>query len=111
MENGEHRPVAVVTDEHVADQWGNMTQENDWIPFELDDLSLTSLAADIKTTFRPQPAKPRDEQLRAKDEEIAALKKKVLKYEEDMQWALDLMKSRGKGKKRSNSLLDPKEQL
>ena len=46
-------PVAVVTDEHVANEWVRENANNDWVPMELDDLSLTGLAAKSKTTFKP----------------------------------------------------------
>ncbi len=52
----EQRPVAVVTDEHVADEWGRQGDNNDWILFELDDLSLTGMGS--AAPFKPTPAPP-----------------------------------------------------
>ena len=43
MENGEQRPVAVVTEESVADRWANTGVDNDWIPFVLDDITSAAL--------------------------------------------------------------------
>ena len=61
----EWRPVAVVTDHGVAEQWSNSDDANDWILFELDDLSLTYLAESPKK-FEPAPPTP-DEQKAEED--------------------------------------------
>jgi|SRR5271157_989270 len=58
VDNGENRPVAVVTDENVANQWVREGNDNDWIPFELDDVETTSLAKGTVTPFKPKPAQP-----------------------------------------------------
>ncbi len=58
----ELRPVAVVTDEHVAEEWGRQNENNDYILFELDDLSLTGMgsAAPFKPTPKPPAATPNE---------------------------------------------------
>jgi hypothetical protein len=62
----EQRPVAVVTDEHAAEEWGQQNDNNDYILFELDDLSLTGMgsAPTLKPALKPKtpPAEqvPRD---------------------------------------------------
>jgi hypothetical protein len=43
LEDGEHRPVAVVSDESVADRWASTGVDNDWIPFVLDDFGSAAL--------------------------------------------------------------------
>jgi hypothetical protein len=54
----EQRPVAVVTSEHTANQWVQSGNNNDWIPFAVDDLSLTGMADKSLTPFRPKKAPP-----------------------------------------------------
>jgi hypothetical protein len=58
----EQRPVAVVTDDHAAEEWGRQNDNNDWILFDLDDLSLTGMgsAESFKPTPKPPAPKPDD---------------------------------------------------
>src|SRR5271157_3148238 len=60
MDNSEWRPTAVVTDEYTADQWVRSGNNNDWIPFELDDLSTTGGSKGQMTPFKPSPKKQTD---------------------------------------------------
>ncbi len=64
VEGGENRPVAVVTDEHVADQWIREGKDNDWIPLELDDIETTSMAKGTVTPFKPKPKQPTEDAMR-----------------------------------------------
>jgi hypothetical protein len=57
----EQRPVAVVTSEHSANQWVQSGNDNDWIPFAVDDLSLTGMADKSITPFKPKVAPPINE--------------------------------------------------
>lgn len=54
----EWRPVAVVDDQSVADQWANSSDEHDWIGFELNDLSVTGLS---EKKFEPKKPAPDEE--------------------------------------------------
>jgi hypothetical protein len=50
------RPVGVVSDPTVAEQWGQYGKEVDWVPLELDDTSY--LAPGEQPEFRPQKIDP-----------------------------------------------------
>jgi len=84
MESGEMRPVAVTTRVDVANEWGNMLPDNDWVPFELDDLSLTGMTKDIRTEFKqkPLPTAPQTqkqlEQIQKQLEEAQRLQEEML---------------------------------
>jgi len=54
-------PVAVVDDQHLADEWIRANGDNDWTPLELNDLSTTGLAAGVGS-FVPKTPKQRQEQ-------------------------------------------------
>jgi hypothetical protein len=62
MEGGKYGPVAVVDNEHTANEWIQAGNDNDWVPFELNDLSTTDLAAKSKTPFVPVTPKKRQQQ-------------------------------------------------
>lgn len=61
-EGNEWRPVAVVDQAHfdVAEQWQQASKTNDWIPLELNDLSLTA-HGNVPTSFKPLPISERSE--------------------------------------------------
>jgi len=59
---GQYGPVAVVDDEHTANEWIRAGTDNDWVPFELNDLSTTDLAAKSKSTFQPVTPQKRQQQ-------------------------------------------------
>jgi DNA repair ATPase RecN len=54
METGDQRPVAVVDDETIANQWTGLSADHDWIPFQLNDLHLTSLSSGVEKPFVPE---------------------------------------------------------
>src|SRR5208337_3159241 len=54
----EWRPSAVVTSEYTADQWVQSGNDNDWISFDIDDLSLTGMGDKSVTPFKPKQAPP-----------------------------------------------------
>jgi hypothetical protein len=58
----EWRPVAVVDEANrdTAEQWAAATKNNDWVPLEMNDLSLTDLG-NLPTTFKPLPMGERSE--------------------------------------------------
>lgn len=95
--NREWRPVGVTTNLDTADKWTASGNNNDWIPFELDDVSGMG---DI-TPFRP--GKPKSDMDKATEyiQRLEAANQKLLKIVEQLQ----------KGKKRSakSSLLKKKE--
>ncbi len=64
MEGNEWRPAAVVTNEHVAEQWIQSGKDNDWILFELDDLSTTGLSKGQVTDFKPRPTQSTEKAMR-----------------------------------------------
>ena len=64
MEGNEWRPVAVVTNEHVAEQWVQSGNDNDWILLKLDDLSVTGLSKGQVTDFKPKPTQPTEKAMR-----------------------------------------------
>jgi hypothetical protein len=70
----EHRPVAVVTSEYTADQWVQSGNDNDWIPFAVDDLSLTGMADKSVTPFKPKPQPKIDDVEKMRRDTIQALK-------------------------------------
>ena len=57
---GEWRPVGVVdeTQKDLADQWADRSPDNDWIGFEMNDLSMVGLT---DRTFEPKPSVPAEE--------------------------------------------------
>src|SRR5271157_4493652 len=61
MEGGkktkEWRPVGVVTDPTVAEQWGQHGKEVDWVPLELDDTNYLQ-PGDDQLEFRPAKINP-----------------------------------------------------
>jgi hypothetical protein len=59
---GEWRPIAVVEDQHTADEWVKVSKNNDWIGFEMNDLSLTDMAEGSPLVFHPPPVTPIEEQ-------------------------------------------------
>jgi len=78
------RPVAVTTKQEVATQWANENKNNDWILFELDDLSLTDLAEGSKTTFRPKPAPTTSQTQQQLDEMTRQIEEANRQIEEQM---------------------------
>jgi hypothetical protein len=56
------RPVAVVDDEQIANEWAGVDKDNDWIPLDLNDLSLTALAEKSTSQFTPQTPDQRGEE-------------------------------------------------
>jgi hypothetical protein len=60
-QNG-YGPVAVVDDEHVANEWIRAGEQNDWVPLELNDLSTTDMAAKTYTRFKPVDPQTRNQQ-------------------------------------------------
>jgi hypothetical protein len=53
----EWRPVGVVSNVQVADEWKYQSDDNDWIPLELDDLSMVEGEHTV-TPFRPRKPVP-----------------------------------------------------
>lgn len=108
VEGGENRPVAVTTDEHNANEWVRSGNDNDWIPFELDDLSTTGMAKTQPTQFKPRPKLENEEA-------IAQTNQNLQKANADLQEIVKLLQHRLKlyermqGKSGSvNPLLKPK---
>lgn len=53
----EWRPMAVVTNPTVAEQWQQYGKEVDWVPLELDDVKYLQPGA-TKPQFNPSPMSP-----------------------------------------------------
>jgi hypothetical protein len=65
----EWRPVGVVTSLDIAEQWVAHGGNNDWIPFEIDDTSLTGLS-DNPSVFKPAPPTPNEEKLEKANQQL-----------------------------------------
>jgi hypothetical protein len=59
----EWRPISVVTNLDIADQWIKEGKNNDWIPFDLDDVSLTGLSRGSVTPFKPREGVSNEEKI------------------------------------------------
>jgi hypothetical protein len=68
--NREWRPIGVVTSVDVADKWVASGNNNDWIPFELDDMQGLAQEGQY-TPFKPTPATAPEQSNDAKAVEIA----------------------------------------
>jgi len=88
----EQRPVAVVTSEHVADQWVHSGNVNDWIPFAVDDLSLTGMADKAVTSFRPKPPRPQAEMDQARHDTIKNLKDANTQLQQTVEMLIEKVK-------------------
>lgn len=108
VEGGDNRPVAVTTDEHVANQWVRNGNDNDWIPFELDDLSTTGMGKGQVTQFKPKPKS-------TPEAAVIEMNQSLQKSNKDLQEIVQLLQQRlkmyerlqGKGGS-ANPLLKPK---
>jgi hypothetical protein len=100
MEGNEWRPVAVVTNEHVAEQWIQSGKDNDWILFELGDLSTTGLSKGQVTDFKPKPTQPTEKAMR---DTISNLQT----ANAELKGLVDQLVERLKSKKRSSSASNP----
>jgi len=86
LENGENRPVAVTTDEHVANEWVRAGNDNDWISFTLDDLSTTGLAKEV-TPFKPKQKMPAEEAIKNINDQL-------VKQNQELQEVVQLLQKR-----------------
>jgi hypothetical protein len=82
------RPVAVVSDPTVAEQWGQYGQEVDWVPLELDDTS--HLAPGEQPEFRPQKIDPIAERAVETAKRLEETNRRLLKIIERMQKMLGI---------------------
>lgn len=85
--NREWRPVGVVTNLDTADQWVKSGNSNDWIPFELDDVSLTSAVSGNITPFRPTKPIPDQEKMLEYVQRLEATNQKLLGLVQQLQKA------------------------
>lgn len=87
IEKGVERPVGVVTDEAVANQFYQKDPENrDYVPFNLDEIPMLS---GIKPNEIPEH--PLAETVREQQERITALEGLVRQYQTALQDAKDSM--------------------
>jgi hypothetical protein len=93
----EWRPVGVTTALDTADKWVSSGNNNDWIPFELDDVSGMEAGGGV-TPFKPGKPTPDQEKLLEYVRRLEASNTKLLKIVDQLQ-----------KKKRSSALLNPKE--
>jgi hypothetical protein len=82
------RPVAVVTDPTVAEQWGQYGAEVDWVPLELDDTS--HLAPGNESEFRPSKGTPAEERAIQTAQKLEETNRRLLKVIERMQKMLGI---------------------
>lgn len=107
IDNNEWRPVAVVTDEHVAAQWIKEGKDNDWIPFELNDVSTTSMSKGNITPFRPNKTNPTAQVMR---DTIANLQTANKDLQEIVQELTDRLTALSKRKRGTGNPLLQKEE-
>jgi hypothetical protein len=111
LNENELRPVAVVTDEHVAEEWGRQDDNNDYILFELNDLSLTGLGS--APPFKPGPKLPTpalNETEAMRRDTIKTLKEANAELRKTVTILMDQVKQlRGKKKESSTNPLFQKE--
>lgn len=67
VEGKEERPVAVVDNEKMAEDWVKQNKSNNWIPFEMNDLSLASHEKQF-TPFQSKPEPPAVTEQRKREE-------------------------------------------
>lgn len=103
MEGNEWRPVAVVTNEHVAEQWVQSGDNNDWILLELDDLSVTGLSKDQVTDFKPKPMQPTEKAMRDTISKLESANKELTGLVDEL--AARLQKTQKKKSSAKNPLL------
>jgi hypothetical protein len=93
MEGGkttkEWRPVGVVTDPAVAEQWGQYGKEVDWVPLELDDTSYLQPNENVPE-FRPQKIAPIEQRAVETAKRLEETNRKLLKIIERMQKMLGI---------------------
>jgi hypothetical protein len=70
---GEH-PVGVVDNEKQADEWVKASRYNNWIPFELNDLSFADYPESV-TSFRPEKEAPAETERKKREEAEATVAK------------------------------------
>ena len=99
----EWRPVGVVTTEDVAEQWVAAGNNNDWIPFEVDDLSLTGLSGD-PSTFTPKKPTSTEQKAIEVAKKFEATNARLMKVVEQLQERLGIRSKAPKA-----SLLKKKE--
>ncbi len=108
-EGNEWRPVAVVTDENVAEQWIKEGRDNDWIPFELDDVSTTVMSKGNVTPFKPKAPQPTTDAMR---EAMANIQQANTQLQELVEELTEQLQAERKKKKRGtakNPLLQKQE--
>lgn len=102
----EQRPVAVVTSEYAANQWTQSGNDNDWIPFAVDDLSLTGMADKSFTQFKPKPMPKIDDVEKMRRDTIQTLRDSNKQLQETVQSLIDKVKQlQGKKGSFDNPLL------
>jgi len=81
----EWRPVAVVTDPAVAEQWTQYGKNVDWVPLELDDINHIA-PGEKDPQFRPTPNKsPLVERAVQTAKRLEETNAKLLQIVEDLQ--------------------------
>jgi hypothetical protein len=102
----EQRPSAVVTSEYSADQWVKSGNDNDWISFELDDLSLTGMADKGVTTFKPKPMPKIDDAEKMRRDTIKTLQDSNAQLQKTVESLIEKVKQlQGKKGASGNPLL------
>lgn len=79
----EWRPVAVVTDPSVAEQWQGYGKEVDWVPLELDDTKYISPGE--KPEFRPHKITPLEQRAMDTAKGLEETNQRLLKVVEQLQ--------------------------
>src|SRR5271166_2097281 len=114
----EWRPVAVVSDSSVAEQWQSYGANVDWVPLELDDTKYLQ-PGENKPEFRPQQITPLEQRAVETAQKLEETNRRLMKIIERLQKQLGI---RGKvpgteefkqempaGSKKTSSLFDDEE--
>jgi hypothetical protein len=80
----EWRPVGVVTSMDTADLWAREGETHDWIPFELDDMSLTGISTGTFTEFRPRKPLSGEDKARETARRLEETNKRLLSIIEQL---------------------------
>jgi hypothetical protein len=92
------RPVAVVTNPEVAEQWYQYGTDVDWVPLGLDE--VRDIQPDKLPSFQPRKLEPGEERAKALNDKLQATITRMQKVIDDQQAMIKKLQ-KGKGFKAS----------